>query len=92
MKACLIVPKCIVMKQAYFILLILTTFVIIYKTVHYWRHFAHKGLIRWLYFGRNEIMLSTSASRRMAKERQNALSLATIIGLILSFFMYFLMY
>ncbi|TKK69749.1 hypothetical protein FC093_06565 [Ilyomonas limi] len=80
------------MKQAYFIILALTIIVLIYKTVHYWRYFSGKKLYCWFYFGRNEIMLSSTTSRCVAKKWQNVLSLATLIGLILSSYLYFLMY
>jgi hypothetical protein len=85
-------PEIKYMQQTFFVILIFTVLTLVYKTVHYLRHFSKKKLYCWLYFGRNEVMLSSTASRRAAKERQNSMSLVAAIGLILSSAMYFLMY
>ena len=78
------------MKQAYLTIIIITVLILIYKTVLYKRSFPSKRMICWLYFGRNEVILSSNNSRRTAKEQQNILSIIALIGLILAVCLYLL--
>jgi len=78
------------MKQAYLVTAIITVLIAIFKTILYMGNFSEKRLTCWLYFGRSEIMLSSTPGRRIAKEWQNTLSIVALIGLISSLCMYLL--
>ena len=68
------------MKQADLAALLITLLILTYKTISYIRKFSNKPIYCWMYFGRNEIMLSSTKDRRIAKEKQNLLSLVSLIG------------
>ncbi len=78
------------MKQVSFVLLCLTAVLIVYKVVHFRLHFNKKSFLRFLHFpGLDKLPATNNASLKL-KERQNLLTVFTLIGLMLTFILYIL--